>query len=242
MAGTKGTEEAKLPRPRWLASDSLRALAASAIAIVVGEPIGIWIYGVDAMALVGREFVAVYLITLSGMLIAFPVLTWLYFRRLTPQQLRTVSARRRSARDRVAFVLAGGGAGTWGVTILALSLGSVLMVALVRGLQTTDVMILCGILLISGWFCMGSMYACRYLRLDGGGERGELRFPDDEPRTFSDYVYFSHQVQTTFAGSDVAIMTTRARRIVNLHSLLSFTFSTVVVALLVSAVLTLAQR
>ena len=52
--------------------------------------------------------------------------------------------------------------------------------------------------------------------------------------TFADYRYFSVAVATTFGATDVNITTPRMRRVVNLHTLLTFVYNSVIVALLAS--------
>lgn len=63
-----------------------------------------------------------------------------------------------------------------------------------------------------------------------GGE-GEQRFSDDE--------YFANEVQATLGTTDVALTTSAMRTAVRRHGLIAFTFNSVIVALLVSLVLTL---
>lgn len=63
---------------------------------------------------------------------------------------------------------------------------------------------------------------------------GGLTFPGDEGVVFSDCVYLSSQVQTTFSSSDVTVETTLARRMVTGHTLVAFAFNTVIIALLIA--------
>ena len=75
----------------------------------------------------------------------------------------------------------------------------------------------------------------RYSQLWATGDG--LDYPGDGPDTFSDFLYVSIQLSTTFATSDVSVTTARARRLVSVHSVIAFAFNSVIVALLVSVVL-----
>ena len=55
-----------------------------------------------------------------------------------------------------------------------------------------------------------------------------------------DFNYLAIQVSTTFSSSDVTIEHTAARRVVSVHSLIAFAFNTIIVALLVSVLVSVA--
>lgn len=76
-------------------------------------------------------------------------------------------------------------------------------------------------------------YTVHYARCDSA-EDG-LTFPGDTQPGFSDYLYFAAAVATTFGTTDVEVTTTRLRRAVTGHSVLTLVFNTVIIALLVSA-------
>ena len=84
----------------------------------------------------------------------------------------------------------------------------------------------------SSWAVTVLAYAVHYARLDSAND--DLQFPDDHPRVFADYLYLSVQVQTTFSTSDVSLASTAARRIVTGHTLVSFAFNTVIIAMLIT--------
>jgi uncharacterized membrane protein len=76
-------------------------------------------------------------------------------------------------------------------------------------------------------------YAVHYARIDVD-EKG-LSFPGDDEPGFLDYLYLSAALATTFGTTDVTVTSRRMRRAVIGHSVITFTFNTVVIALLVSA-------
>lgn len=182
------------------------------------------------------DILVLYILWNVGAFVTYAVLTWGYFRKLDRNQLQT-SVRRSQPRSRlVTFLLAGGRASDWGGLIVMVSLGAVLAVAVSPSLRRdVELLVMCVLLVITGSLMMLYGYAVHYLRLDI--ESGGLRFPGETPPVFSDYLYFAQQIQTTYGGSDVEITSTQMRRTVNTHNLLSFVFATVVVALLVSAVI-----
>ncbi len=97
-------------------------------------------------------------------------------------------------------------------------------------------MIWSGVAVVTGSFALIVVsFALHYARRDA--TVGGLAFPGGTAPRFADYLYFSVQVSTTFGGSDVDVTTTRMRTAVTLHSVIAFTYNTVMVALLVSVLL-----
>lgn len=76
-------------------------------------------------------------------------------------------------------------------------------------------------------------YTVHYARCDIS-ENG-LSFPGETSPGFLDYLYFAASVATTFGTTDVDVTTTRLRRAVTGHAVLTLVFNTVIIALLVSA-------
>ena len=64
--------------------------------------------------------------------------------------------------------------------------------------------------------------------------RGGLAFPGRGRIGFADYLYFSLAVQMTFGTSDVAITDRSTRRNVTVHAATAFAFNTVIIAMIVS--------
>jgi hypothetical protein len=54
---------------------------------------------------------------------------------------------------------------------------------------------------------------------------------------FSDFIYFSLAVATTFGATDVNVTTPRMRKVVNLHVILTFVYNSVIMALLAGILL-----
>jgi uncharacterized membrane protein len=97
---------------------------------------------------------------------------------------------------------------------------------------------------ISSWALLHTVYSFRYAHAyygdsDDPGVRqhaGGLMFPGDRPPNYFDFAYFSFVVGMTCQVSDVQITSRRMRRITLFHSILSFGFNTVILALLINTV------
>jgi uncharacterized membrane protein len=69
-----------------------------------------------------------------------------------------------------------------------------------------------------------------------------FRFPDDGQPDYWDFVYFAFVIGMTFQVSDVAVTQKSARRLVVAHGVLSFFFTTAIVALTVNIAANVIQR
>ncbi|MCW3103101.1 MAG: putative rane protein [Bacteroidetes bacterium] len=74
-----------------------------------------------------------------------------------------------------------------------------------------------------------------YNEVKSGDHKG-LDFPDEEEPDYIDFAYFSFVIGCTFQVSDVQITSRKIRRLVFLHSLLSFGINTFVVALTINMI------
>ncbi|UKT63141.1 DUF1345 domain-containing protein [Pedobacter mucosus] len=93
------------------------------------------------------------------------------------------------------------------------------------------------------WFLVHTTFTMRYAHLYYGDKEsivdrdkgGGLDFPGDKEPDFIDFAYFSFVLGMTFQVSDVEISSREIRRLALLHSLISFVFNTVIVALTINA-------
>lgn len=88
------------------------------------------------------------------------------------------------------------------------------------------------------WFTIQTLFALRYAHLYYGGDRtgdGDhgLKFPGDNEPDYMDFLYFSLCAGMTFQVSDVSITSRRFREAMIFHGVLSFLYSSFIVALLV---------
>lgn len=108
-----------------------------------------------------------------------------------------------------------------------------LVLSLIPDLRGVPVVMICAVMGIAAtWLLNATSFAVHYARKDAN-ERG-LAFPNDIVPTFADYFYFSIQVSTGYSSSDVTTLTKTMRRAITAHTMLAFTFNTVIIAILVS--------
>lgn len=92
----------------------------------------------------------------------------------------------------------------------------------------------------ASWGLHHTIFAFHYAHMYYGDARknpaaGGLGFPGDEKPDYMDFAYFSFVIGMTFQVSDVTITSPKIRRFALMHSVLSFGFNTVIVALSVNA-------
>jgi len=95
---------------------------------------------------------------------------------------------------------------------------------------------------VCSWWLIHTIFALHYAHVyyqkcdtDPDGQDGEgLEFPGKEPPEFLDFAYFSFVLGMTFQVSDVQITSRRIRALALVHGLLSFLFSTVILALAIN--------
>lgn len=118
----------------------------------------------------------------------------------------------------------------WSVIAIAAVLAFTLWPGLLREPATVFFSVL---VVAASWSVTVVAYAVHYARYDASTQT--LGFPGDSTdRLFADYLYLAVQVQTTFSTSDVSLLDTGSRRIVTGHTLVSFAFNTVIIAMLIT--------
>lgn len=94
------------------------------------------------------------------------------------------------------------------------------------------------------WFIVHLSFTFRYAHLYYGDLNQKyakhakgLDFPNEEHPDYLDFAYYSYTIGMTFQVSDVTISTKGLRRLTLIHSLVSFVFNTILVALTINEVL-----
>ena len=93
----------------------------------------------------------------------------------------------------------------------------------------------------ASWFLVHTLLAVPSTHLffaDSRPPRG-LDFPEEKEPDFLDFAYFSFVIGMTFQVSDVQVTSRPIRRMVLVHSLLSFAFNTVILAFSINLATTL---
>jgi uncharacterized membrane protein len=97
--------------------------------------------------------------------------------------------------------------------------------------------VLCVVAIVASWALTQTAYTLRYAHLyyrdDDEGEGG-LTFPGDRKPDDLDFAYFAFTIGMCFQVSDVAITSPQIRRAVLSQALLSFTYNTVILALVLN--------
>lgn len=129
-----------------------------------------------------------------------------------------------------------GGPRLWAMTTVVVGLAAVLSLNLSDFYGGSQAFVVgCGIVCVVGtWVLLLVIYAVEYMRLWADGDAFGFPSSDDE-LGLTDFLYLSAQVSTTFAGSDVAVQSSPARALVTTHALVAFAYSTVIIAVLASA-------
>lgn len=91
------------------------------------------------------------------------------------------------------------------------------------------------------WILLHTMFTIRYAhlyhdhdKLNTGSQVGGIEFPTKEAPDYIDFAYFSFVIGMTFQVSDVTVSSRAIRRFVLMHSLISFVFNTIIVALTIN--------
>jgi uncharacterized membrane protein len=89
---------------------------------------------------------------------------------------------------------------------------------------------------VVSWSVIHTVYALRYALLYYTAPEGGANFHQEEPPRFSDFAYLAFTVGMTFQVSDTELNNPSFRSAVLRHSLLSYLFGTVIVALTINLV------
>lgn len=108
---------------------------------------------------------------------------------------------------------------------------------------------LCFIAILSSWFMVHTSFTFRYAHLYYGDENQRfskhangLQFPADPKPDYLDFAYFSFVIGMTFQVSDVVITGKAVRRLVLVHSLISFAFNTGIIAISISELVSMGMK
>lgn len=227
------------PRTRRSYRESWRAWISVVVATVIGIGIQLALLLSGTVDLGRDAQIAGTAIIWVLFCLIHTVWTHLTFRGLAGDRLRAaVAVQRRRERHETATIwrrlwYTSSHAPSWSVQVGVVALVAVLVVVVVPGLRAN--LLFLGVamaLVVSSWANTVVSYALHYARLDLADRA--IDFPGDDDRTFTDYLYLSVALQTTFGTTDASILTSDMRRTTMVHGVLAFVFNSVIVAMIVS--------
>jgi uncharacterized membrane protein len=199
----------------------LLSLAAAAVAVAVCAPFGPWQLTVLAA---WDAFVVAYMANI-----------WAKIWRLdapTTEHMSTVQDDGRNDTRRMLLTsaaltsLAGAGLGVLKARHEGGALGDLL------GVVTVATVLL-------SWALIHTLYTLHYARLYYGDRDGGIDFPGGEPPDYRDFAYLAFTIGMTYQVSDTNIESRAIRRSLLGHSLLSYLFGTVIIAVTINLVASL---
>jgi uncharacterized membrane protein len=163
------------------------------------------------------------------------VLGWLIILRASATRTRSAAASDDPGRTVVWLLVLGAS------TASLLAVGRVLRRAHLVTPTARDLLaVLCVASVAVAWLLTHTAYALRYAHLyyrdDEEGEGG-LTFPGTPTPAYFDFAYFSFTIGMTFQVSDVVITSSQIRRAALSHAILSFFYTTVILAVALNLVL-----
>ena len=132
------------------------------------------------------------------------------------------------------WLLAGGGGPGWPVFIALVAFVTIITAVLSRDDASRLVLGLAAGTVATCWMVITFSFALQYARRDI--EQGGLKFPGSQEPVFSDYIYLAIGCSATFGTTDTTIVSSTMRRLVSVHSVLGLLLNTVVVAVLISII------
>jgi uncharacterized membrane protein len=107
-------------------------------------------------------------------------------------------------------------------------------------------MVMCILAVALAWIVVHLSFTFRYAHLYYGAANklyakhaNGLDFPDDEAPDYFDFAYYSFTIGMTFQVSDVVVKSKAIRRLTLAHSMLSFLFNTVIIAMTINEMVNL---
>lgn len=86
------------------------------------------------------------------------------------------------------------------------------------------------------WLLIHTLYTLRYARLYYAEPTGGIDFNQTDPPQYTDFAYLAFDLGMTYQVSDTTLRSTEMRRVVLLHTLLSYLFGMVVLATTINLV------
>ncbi|WP_460368957.1 DUF1345 domain-containing protein [Actinocorallia lasiicapitis] len=124
------------------------------------------------------------------------------------------------------LLIIGGAIGCLAVSVIVLSIHHAGSKTLVASMGLLGVFL--------SWGMLHLMYAIRYAHLYYGPADGGINFNSDSPPAYRDFFYFSYNLGMTYQVSDTDVSSSMIRAVVLRHTLLSYLYGTVLLAVTIN--------
>ena len=179
-----------------------------------------------------------------GVLVALLAM-YLGLRKATPERMRVIASRQDTGKWTVLALTVVAASSS-----LAVIAAEVPLMKLAGDFELIARMALIVITIVLSWALINTIFALHYAHdyySRGSGamatrvaqEKRGLMFPGEHPPSYGDFLYFSFTIGMTFQVSDVQIVDPALRRLALAHGIMSFFYSTVILALTVNIVASL---
>jgi len=231
----------KPARRRWIHDDFKRAGAALVIAVVPVLVTVLIIATRDGDFSASQISVVMAAWIIYG--VAYDVLTWLAFHRVSAADLASLVHRPRKPGPFLRWFLGGGDGpdSALALSIVAFAGAAILprIDAVAQGASRGLLATLAITTVAVSWVTVVIGYAVYYARVQSDHEGKGLDLPGGGKPVWWDYFYFSLMAMTTFGTTDIDVTTTRMRKAVSGQGALAFVFNTVILAIVVSTLASL---
>lgn len=172
----------------------------------------------------------------------YAVLTFLVFSRADGETLAhwLQASTPRTLFARFLNISSGGSSTIWTTHGSLVAVLAALSLSLLPELRASSLVMFSAMVAVAGsWLLNAVSFAIHYARKDAN-TRG-LVFPGEDAPRFGDYFYLSVQIATGYSSSDVTTTTRAMRRAITGQCMLAFAFNTVIIAVLVSMLISAAR-
>jgi uncharacterized membrane protein len=194
--------------------------------------------------------VGVYLaVPWNAWALTYLALTWFLILRSSPRQTRQWARAQRRAKGgwlsgmAMALFLVGRTGGLLFIVIVSqFGLGAAvgLLLPQVRNgsLASASLVALNALSVVAAWAVLNTAYTLYYAHTYYGDEEnpGGLEFPGDKEPGMLDFAYFAFAVGTSFVTSDVQVTSSTGRGVVLGHTILSFAYNAILIAVVINVV------
>ena len=212
--------------------------ARTRLASMVGVGVVVLVAGPLVLPVLRQEVQLRWLLAWSAVCVTFLTSVWITIRPLGPDGTRRLAEREDNGRAASRTILTLGSI----VSLFAVGSGLVRGHELAQQKSPLETVVVLGTLFTVAltWLLVHVDAMLHYARLYYDGPDGGIEF-GDEPPSYEDFAYLAFTVGMTFQVSDTNITDRRIRRAVFHHAILSYLFGTILVALTINGVASLAS-